>query len=418
MPLDSKKKFNIVFTILVSIITVVLIYLPTGHENPKLQKNTDRVKAQVIYINNDDLQSFGVVTTGTQDLKLLIKEGNFKGDTVKAHNILMGQKKLDKIFKTNDDVLAIIKIHKNGHKIIEARADDFYRIQIEWILLGVFAVFLVLLAGITGFKALLSFLFTALAFWKILIPCLLNNYPPILVSFAIVALTTAVIIILINGFTKKGMVALTGSIAGVAITSLLAIVFGHYFKIPGTVQEFSEGILYAGFSHLNLSQIFIACIFIAAAGAVMDVAMDIAAAQHEVLENHPEIKPKALIKSGFNVAHPVIGTMTTTLLFAYSGSFMFIFMVFMTKGTPIETIANTNYIAAEILRTLVGSFGLVLVAPITAIVGGLIYPNKQVDTNMLHEKVPAIIRNQKVEQKTVPTLSPSSWFSMISNRQN
>ncbi len=379
MPIDYKRKLNIVFTILVSLFTIVLLYIPTGHENPKLTTHTQRVKATVIAIDNQDLESHGIVTVGTQDLRLVIKEGPFTNDTVSAHNILMGQKRMDKIFHSGDNVLAIIKIHKDGSKIIEARADDYYRIQIEWILLGLFALFLIGFAGITGFKALLSFVFTALTFWKILLPCFLKGYSPVITAFGVVVLCTTVIIILINGFSRKGLVALSGSITGVGITTLLALIFGYYFKVPGTVIEFSETLLYAGFTHLDLSSIFISCIFIAAAGAVMDVAMDISAAQHEVLENHPLISSKDLIKSGFNVARPVIGTMTTTLLFAYSGSFMFVFMVFMAKGTPFTTIANTNYIAAEILHTLVGSFGLVLVAPITAIVGGLIYAKKKVE---------------------------------------
>ncbi len=368
----KSSKLNIVFTIVVTLLTVVLILLPTGFENPILIKNSERVKAKVVEVNNDDLENHSVVTIGTQDLKLKILEGKSAGDTLKSHNVMMGQKKLDKIFKKGDKVLAVVKYTPDG-KVATARADDFYRIHIEWILLGLFALFLVAFAGITGFKALLSFLFTALALWKILIPALLKGYSPVLSAFGIVVLTTTVIIVLINGFSKKGLVALTGSIAGVGITTILALVFAYYFKVPGTVQEFSETLLYAGFTHLNLSSIFIACIFIAAAGAVMDVAMDISAAQHEVLENNPNINSRELIKSGFNVAYPVIGTMTTTLLFAYSGSFMFVFMVFMAKGTPLVTICNTNYIAAEILNTLVGSFGLVLVAPITAIAGGLIY---------------------------------------------
>ncbi len=375
MLFNTKNRFNIAFIIIISILTIVLIYLPTGHENPKLLKNTDHVKAKVISINNDDLDQHGVVTVGTQDISIQLLAGKAKGDTVIAHNILIGQKKLDKIFNINDKVLAVVKYNKEGSMVIEARAQDYYRIQIEWILLGLFALFLIGFAGITGFKALLSFLFTALTFWKILIPFFLKGYSPLISAFGIVVLCTTVIIILINGFSKKGLVALTGSITGVGITTLLALIFGYYFKVPGTVQEFSETLLYTGYTHLNLTSIFISCIFIAAAGAVMDVAMDISAAQHEVLENNPFIKKKDLIKSGFNVAYPVIGTMTTTLLFAYSGSFMFVFMVFMAKGTPIITICNTNYIAAEILHTLVGSFGLVLVAPITAIFGGLIYPN-------------------------------------------
>lgn len=368
---------NKAFLIIVSIFTIILVFIPTGFENPSLIKNTERVKALVIKVDNDDLDNHGIVTLGTQDVKLKILDGELKGDTISAHNVLMGQKKLDKVFRSGDRVLAVIKRNGEGSKTLTARADDYYRISIEWILLALFALFLIGFAGITGFKALLSFLFTALTLWKILIPLLLKGFSPIISAFGIVFLSTAVIIILINGFSRKGLVALIGAGSGVGITTVLALVFGYFFKIPGTVQEYSETLLYTGFTHLNLSSIFISCIFIAAAGAVMDVAMDIAAAQNEVLENNPLIKTKELIRSGFNVAYPVIGTMTTTLLFAYSGSFMFVFMVFMAKGTPLMTICNTNYIAAEILKTLVGSFGLVLVAPITAIVGGFIYPERQ-----------------------------------------
>ena len=53
-------------------------------------------------------------------------------------------------------------------------------------------------------------------------------------------------------------------------------------------------------------------------------------------------------------------------------------MVFMAQGTPIINILNINYVAAKILNTLIGSFGLVTVAPFTAIIGGFIYTKKTV----------------------------------------
>jgi uncharacterized membrane protein len=109
----------------------------------------------------------------------------------------------------------------------------------------------------------------------------------------------------------------------------------------------------------------------------MDVAMDIAASQNELIEQKPDMSMSQLIKSGFHIAYPVLGTMTTTLLFAYSGSFAFTLMVFMSKGTPAIGIFNINFVAAEILQTMVGSFGLVLVAPATAVIGGYIYTKKQ-----------------------------------------
>lgn len=373
----NKKRTEIIFSVVVAIMSVILIFLPTGHENPKFREHTDREKAIILSADNSEVEVHGLVTTGTQSLEMKIISGKFKGDTVKATNILMGVKSLDKFFKKGDKVLTVIRTDENDEKITSARADDLYRINLEIILFVFFGLFLIGFARWTGFKSLLSFVFTALAIWKILLPLYLEGLNPILITFAIVSVTTAVIVLLIAGFTQKGVVALSGAIIGVALTTVLAIVFGYFFRIPGTVKEFSEMLLYAGFGHLKLSQIFLSGIFISSAGAVMDIAMDIAASQNEIIDKKPDITMKELVKSGFNIARPVIGTMTTTLLFAYSGSFAFLFMVFMAKGTPMVSIFNMNIIAAEILHTLVGSFGLVLVAPVTAIIGGYIYTKKR-----------------------------------------
>lgn len=369
------KKINkdLAFVILVSILTLVLIFLPTGFENPSILNNSLRVKAKVVHVDNKDLRSFSIVTTGTQDVRMILLSGKFKGDTVEGKNVLMGQKRLDKIFKSGDKVLAVLQLNETKDRYISARADDYYRLDIEIMLFLCFAVYLVLFAKQTGFKAILSFIFTALSFWKLLIPLFLKGFSPLPVALFIVFLTTTIIILLVSGINKKGLVALLGTLSGITITALLAILFGSFFRIPGSIQEYSEALLYTGFMDLNLSDIFISVIFISSAGAVMDVAMDIAASQNEILLKKPDITKAELVKSGFHIAYPVIGTMTTTLLFAYTGSFMFVFMVFMAKGTPMVSIANTSYISAEILHTLVGSFGLVLVAPVTAIIGGLIY---------------------------------------------
>lgn len=373
---ERKKGFNLAFTAVVGILCLILIFLPTGFENPETTNITEREKARVLEVDNSDIQQFNVVRVGSQYLTIKIISGRFKGDTVKTENVLQGQMRRDVIFEKGDLINAVIKPGPEGESIESVAADNIYRINIALILFGLFALFLVGFAKWTGAKALLSFVFTALSIWKILIPALLRGFDPIWVSFGIVSLTTFVIVMLISGFTRKGVTALGGAVAGIGVTTLLAVIFGHFFRIPGTVQEYSETILYAGFIDLDLNKMFIAGIFIAAAGAVMDVAMDIAAAQNEVSEKKPEITRKELILSGFKVAYPVIGTMTTTLLFAYSSSYLFLFMMFMAKGTPPEIIFNINFIAAEILNTLVGSFGLVLVAPTTAIIGGFVYTRK------------------------------------------
>ena len=77
-----------------------------------------------------------------------------------------------------------------------------------------------------------------------------------------------------------------------------------------------------------------------------------------------------------NVGRAAMGTMTTTLLLAYSGGYVTLLMVFMAQGTPVDHILNYKYVAAEVLDTVVGSFGLVTVAPFTALAAGIILTHK------------------------------------------
>ncbi len=133
---------------------------------------------------------------------------------------------------------------------------------------------------------------------------------------------------------------------------------------------------------MDLKQLFMASIFIGSSGAVMDLAVDITAAVHEVVEKKPDIKPWEAVKSGMNVGRSAMGTMTTTLLLAYSGGYLSLLMVFMAQGTPIDNLLNYKYVASEILDSIVGSFGLVSVAPLTALCAGLLLTKHQNTTDI------------------------------------
>lgn len=146
----------------------------------------------------------------------------------------------------------------------------------------------------------------------------------------------------------------------------------------------SESLLYSGFQHLNLTAIFTSSIFIGASGAMMDLSVDITSAIQEVVEKKPDISWKEAAKSGMNVGRAAMGTMTTTLLLAYSRGYITLMMVFMAQGTPVDHILNYKHVAAEVLDTIAGSFGLVTVAPFTALVGGLfltVRKEKKLDRN-------------------------------------
>ena len=92
--------------------------------------------------------------------------------------------------------------------------------------------------------------------------------------------------------------------------------------------------------------------------------------------HNPNISRSNLIKSGFRVAQHVTGTMTTTLLLAYSAEYTAMFMTFIAQGIPLENVINMVYVSSEVVHTLVGSFGLILVAPLTVFAGGFLMGKK------------------------------------------
>lgn len=111
-------------------------------------------------------------------------------------------------------------------------------------------------------------------------------------------------------------------------------------------------------------------------GAVIDLAVDICSATYGGVCKKPDISTREAIASGFAVGGAACGSTTTTLLLAYSGSYIALLMVFMTQDTPVEFILNYKFAAAEMIHTVVGLFGLVTVAPLTAITSGILFTNK------------------------------------------
>lgn len=257
---------------------------------------------------------------------------------------------------------------------------DHDRIPAEILMGAVFVLFLILFAGRTGVRAVLSFIMTVLAIWKILVPFYLKGYNPIWIGLLFTLILSLLIIALVYGFDRRCASAVSGTFLGVLVTCILGAIFTDLFQIHGAVMSSSESLLYAGYQDLNLTRIFMASIFIGASGALMDLSVDITSAIHEIVEKRPDIGWREAVKSGMNIGRAAMGTMTTTLLLAYSGGYIALLMVFMAQGTPLVNILNYKYVAAEMIHTVIGSFGLVTVAPFTALCAGVLLTKRSKGT--------------------------------------
>lgn len=354
---------------------LILVLLPTGFEGALVYQEAERCTARVLSVDDSTIIDTGLVRSGEQRCQMEILDGMFQGQTVSGVNMLNGSLEQDKVFQPGDKALVVVS--HDGDTITNVTMSDHYRLSWELVMAIGFAIFLILFAGPTGVRAIASFVLTVLTLWKVLVPLYLKGYNPIWIGLAITLFLTVLIIALVYGFDRRCWAAVSGSFLGILVTCVLGVLFTDLFQIHGAVMSYSESLLYSGYQDLNLTQIFMASIFIGASGAIMDLSVDITSAVYEVVEKRPDLTWWEATRSGMNVGRAAMGTMTTTLLFAYSGGYVALLMVFMAQGTPVENILNYKYVAAELIHTVIGSFGLVTVAPFTALCAGVFLTRRE-----------------------------------------
>ena len=358
------------FSLLIILLTAIVLVVPSPFESAYVQ-NVDRQRAVVVAVDDSNIQQFGIIKQGEQIVQVRIETGELKGQILQAVNILLGKMETDKIFQIGDECLVVIQ--QAGGVVTNVTAYDHYRADTELILLLLFGGALIAFAGWGGLRALLSFAFAIILIWRLWLPAILDRWDPIIISLLLVAVISVSTLCLVSGVNRRALVAILGALLGIGLTCALAILMLPTLKLSGAIQPYSETLLYSGFADLDLNAIFVAAVFVGASGGVMDIAIDVSASMAEVIRKRPDLSRGEMIKSGFEVGRAMTSTMVTTLLMAYISGYMALLMLFMAQGTPPLFIINTNYVTAEIVKTLVGSFGLVTVAPFTALVGGFLF---------------------------------------------
>lgn len=260
--------------------------------------------------------------------------------------------------------------------------DRYYIIDIDkrlpMLSLGFLFVFLILLISRKrGFRALLSLGITVLFIFRIFIPAILEGKSPIFYAVVTGLFSILLSIFFMTGFRKKGVLAILGSLGGVFFAGLLSYVLAKYMSLSGfeTADSLS---LASQLRNIRLAELIPAGIIIGSMGAVMDVAMSIATALHEMSEQNSELSRKQLFYSALNIGNDIIGTMINTLILAYIGSsLLMILLLSIQKGDyPWIRILNFEEIVVEILRSIAGSIGILISVPLTAYLGAILYGRK------------------------------------------
>ncbi|MGL5694705.1 MAG: YibE/F family protein, partial [Peptostreptococcaceae bacterium] len=189
----------------------------------------------------------------------------------------------------------------------------------------------------------------------------------ILASVIIVVLSTAVTMILLNGISKKTLVACISCILCTVIAGMIAYLFGKVTNISTyNTSEMQDLLFVAQNTSLKIKDLLFAGILIASLGAIMDTTMSITSSIFEMKEVGNNLSKKQLFESGMNIGKDIMGTMTNTLILAFTGSSINILIIYFMYRLPYIQLINIDLIVLEIVQGLSGGIAVILSIPVTA----------------------------------------------------
>lgn len=306
-----------------------------------------------------------------QKVKLKINSGKYKGEIVDIENHLSDNEAYNFYVQKGDKVVVMIEELQDGN--YEVYIADYQRSNYIIYLAILFAVLIIAIGKLKGLKAIISLVLTMGAVFYILLPQILKGADPIPISILISIIVTIITIFLVSGVNTKSIAAIAGTSAGVIIAGVISYYVGLKIHLTGLSAEEATMLMYIPQGiEFDFKNLLFAGIILGSLGAVMDVGMSISSSIEEIHNANNNLSRKELFRSGMNVGKDVMGTMTNTLILAYTGSSIPLLLLFMAYETSLVEIMNLDVIATEVVRSLSGSIGLVLTIPITAFISSIL----------------------------------------------
>ena len=363
MKIANKNLLRFILTVLLIGGAGIFLYFYNNIEKPDLVNTNGRIfaTAEVLKIIQDNVQENGS-RIGDQVVLLQINNGENKGEILPANcpnGLLFGT--------VCHPGMKVIVISSRVGNLYVHTVYNVDRAMPIYIFLSIFLLLLCLVGGRKGIQSAIALIFSFICFIFLFFPMILRGTGPILAAVITSTLVLTATICLINGFTIKALSAILATVGGILISAFSALAFGHFTALSGYNVSNIEALMFVGQNTLiDVGQILFAGVLFACLGAIMDIAMDVSSAVHELHINNSQLGAQELFRSGMNVGRDVMGTMTATLILAFFGGSLGIWVMDYVYNLPYLQLINSNSIGIEIMQSIAGSFGIILTVPLAA----------------------------------------------------
>lgn len=354
-------KYKLLILFLIFILFPSVLFAQS--ETEKQEEEVFRAKVVEVVEQKSEEREDGSISI-QQKLKLKCLDGSFEGEEIEFDGTYYDLVSSPE-YKTGDKVLV------SYTKDIEG-GDNFYVVDyvrqgtIYW-LLFLFAIIVMAVGKIKGFRALIALVLTFFIILKFIVPKILAGSDPLFISIIGSFFILIFAIYITEGFKRTSTVAVVSILISLFVTGILSVWFTEMTKLTGFASEEAGYLIGIAGGNINIKGLLLAGIIIGTLGVLDDIIISQVALVRELKISNPNLPDKKTYSKAMKVGVSHLSSMVNTLFLAYAGAALPLLILFGVKRPPFVTfsqVINNEVIATEIVRTLTGSIGIVLAVPL------------------------------------------------------
>lgn len=303
-----------------------------------------------------------------QKLGVEVTTGSLKGQTVTVENGDLPSSNVVH-YRVGDEVILSFSKSPDGQSLIMI-TDFIRRGSLLWLLI-IFVGITVLVGRLKGITSIFGMTVSFLVIFLFILPQILAGRDPVFITIIGSLVIIPFSFYLSHGLNKKTTVAIIGTVIALIVTGILASIFVEAGKLSGFVSEEAGFLQAAQGSLINIKGLILSGIIIGVLGVLDDVTISQSAMVREMKSLNPKMSAGELYRSAMAVGRDHIASMVNTLVLVYAGASLPLLLLFINSTHSFSEVINYEIIATEIIRTLVGSIGLVLAVPLTTIIAAV-----------------------------------------------
>lgn len=239
------------------------------------------------------------------------------------------------------------------------------------LLAGVFALVVVAVGRMRGVMALVALALSFAVLTLFILPAILQGSNPLVVAVVGASAIMLLALYICHGLTARTSVAVIGTLISLLLIGLLGSLFIGWASLSGNTDD-NTGLIHGLYPHIDMSGLLLAGVIIGSLGVLDDVTVTQTSAVWELHQADPTMSAKKLYRAGIRIGRDHIASVVNTLVLAYAGAALPLLLLFSIARSSVGAVANSELVAEEIVRTLIGSIGLVASVPVTTALAALV----------------------------------------------